>query len=113
MNSKTLIIIALVLIAALALTSGISISVAIQRGQTIRTYEVAAAAAKKAEAARKEKAHEIEKTPAADLIAHSSIADALAGARDGLADNAANRLTDAIRARAREILSSGASSAAP
>jgi len=113
MKPKTLTIIALSLIAILSIVSGISISIAIQRGRTIHTYEVAEIAAKKAEAARKEKADEIDKTPAADLVSSSPRAGELAGARDAAADAAADRLTDAVRARAREILLGGGSGAAP
>ena len=83
--------------------------VAIERGATIRTYETAQAATAAAEKARKDKANEIEKTPAADLVDSSPRADELKRARD----EASNGLADAVRARAREILQRGGSGAAP
>ena len=113
MKLKPLTIAALALIAILAITSGISISVAIQRGQTIHIYEAAEAASKAADKARKDKADEIEKTEPADLVSSSPRAGELAGTRDAAADAAADRLTDAVLSRVREILSGGDGSTAP
>jgi len=113
MKLKPITLVALSLIAALALASAIGWSVAIQRGQTIQTYEVAEAADKAAAKARKDKADEIEKTPAADLVDMSPRAGELAGARDDRAERAADRIIDAVRSRVREILSGGGSGAAP
>jgi len=109
-KTTTALLIALVI---LSLSCAVGWFVAIQRGQTIRIYETAEAAAKAADKAKKDKADEIEKTPAADLVSASPRADELTGARDKSAERAAGRLTDAVRSRVREMLSGGGSGAAP
>ena len=93
----------------LALACAVGWIVAIQRGATIRTYETAQAATAAAEKARKEKADEIQNTPADRLVDQSPRADELKRARDEAADG----LSDAVRARVQKILSSGGSGAAP
>lgn len=103
----------LIALIVLFLACSVGWIVAIQRGQTIRIYETAEAAAKLADKAKKDKADEIQKTPAADLVDSSPRADELKRARDDDAAAAADRLTDAVRSRAREILSGGSGSATP
>lgn len=103
----------LIALAVLSLACAVGWIVAIQRGQTVRIYETAEAAAKAADKARKDKADEIEKTPASDLVDKSPRADELTGARDDSAERAADRLPDAVRSRVREMLSGGGSGATP
>lgn len=97
----------LIALAVLSLACAVGWIVAIQRGQTIRIYETAEAAAKAADKAKKDKADEIEKTPAADLVDKSPRADELTGARDKSAERAADRIIDEIRLRSREVISGG------
>jgi len=105
-RSTVALIIALIV---LALACAVGWIVAIQRGQTIRTYETAQAATAAAKKARKDKADEIQNTPADRLVDSSPRADELKRARDEAVDG----LADAVRARAREILQRGGSGAAP
>lgn len=107
MKRSTIALVAALVILALACAVGWI--VAIQRGETIRTYETAQAATAAAEKAQKDKADEIENTPADRLVDSSPRADELKRARDAAADG----LSDAVRARAREILSGGGSGATP
>jgi len=96
-------------ILALVVLAGVLGFVAYQRGQDLAALRLELTAAKSAEKAWKEKYNAITKTPAADLVDSSPRADELAGARDELAAG----LTDAVRARVREILSGGPGSPSP
>ena len=97
----------LIALVALSLACAVGWIVAIQRGQTIRIYETTEAAAKAADKAKKDKADEIEKTPAADLVDSSPRADELRRARDESAASRAARIIDEIRLRSREAISGG------
>jgi predicted PurR-regulated permease PerM len=107
MNQKTVLIVLLCLVAALAIISGISLTVAIQQGRKLKEQSFEITATKAAEKAWKDKYDQIQKTPAADLVAQSPNASELVGARDKLVNEAAARVTDAIRLHSRPVVPGG------
>ena len=99
MNKKLLIFLICVIV-FLTITSGISLYVAVQNGQKLKIQSLELNATKKAEKAWEKKYNEIQKTPAADLVAKSPRANELISTRDSLLDG----VDAGFRARAREIL---------
>ena len=87
-------------IALLAALSGISLAVAIQRGQDLKDKDFSLVESQKAEKAWKDKYDQIKKTSPGDLVSQSPQSGALEGASDKLADN----FDAGVRNRAREIL---------